>query len=295
MPEMPMTERQRLRKQKALHNKILSTFTAMGFVHYKTDHKQFHLGGRDMELDSIFVYKNLILIEEDTISARHDHLRTKDDTMQRIQANVDVFLQKMDTIIDGFHKTHDGFDNEILKLFYIHICEEKDYYSQDEIDEFPHIKLWGKNSIDYFKWLSETIHRSARFELFRYLGISKRDIGPARSTVPVANAQTPIIYPKNYIGPIKNCRVVTFMLSAAELIEMSYVLRKDGWEKRSSLYQRLIDKTKMRQIRDYIVHNESSFFNNIIVALPNGAHIIDSQNQSHPCILFTRRTIKYRV
>ena len=281
MPKMPVDECQKRRKQRALRKKFLSTFTAMGFVHYQTDHKQFQLGGRDMELDSIFVYENLILLGEDTIDKGHDHLRTKDDTMQRILANVNTFLQIMDDRIDGFHKAHERFDNETLKLFYIHVCEEKDYYSWDEITEFPHIKLWGKNNIDYFKLLSESIHLSARFELFRHLGISKSEIGPARATVPVSNAKTPIIYPKNYIGPIQDCRVVTFMLSAEELIERSYVLRKEGWEKRTRLYQRLIDKTKMQQIRDYIVQNQSSFLNNIIVALPKETHIIDSRNRSY--------------
>ena len=283
MSKMSIAERQQKRKQRALHNKIVSTFKAMGFVYYKTDHKQFRLGGRNMELDSIFAYKNIIIIEEDTISADHDHMRTKDDTMQRILAHIDEFLKIMDKEIDGFHQAHKDFDKTSLKLFYIYICEEKDSYSQNEIDEFSHIKLWGKNSIVFFKWLSESIHRTARFELFRCLGIRRGDIWPTRSTVPVSNAKTPIIYPPNYIGPIKdqNCRVVTFMLSAEELLEMSYVLRKDGWENRSRLYQRLIDKAKMRQIRDYIVRNESSFFNNIIVALPNNARITDSHQNSY--------------
>ena len=281
MTRLSVQERQMRRMQKTLRNKIRSTFKSMGFVYRKADHRQFHLGGRDMEIDAIFVFENVFILCEDTISTDTDHLRTKNDTMQRIKANKGEFFRIMDGIIDDFNPLHDDFELARIKLFYIHICGTKDEYSKYEMDEFPEIKLWGSNNIDYFKWLSECIHSSARFELFRYLGLSKQDIGTVRATTNLAAAQAPIIYPQNFVGPIQGCRVVTFMLSAKELIEMSYVLRKEGWAKQSGLYQRLLDKQKMGKIREYIVKNRSSFFNNIIVALPSDAIVLDSQNQAH--------------
>lgn len=281
MPRLSMQERQTRREQRALRNKIVSTFKAMGFAYRKTDHRQFNLGGRNMEIDAIFAYENVFIICEDTLSTDTDHLRTKNDTMQRIELHTAEFFEIMDSMIDDFSQLHDNTEIARIKLFYIHICGKKDAYSRSEIEEFPNIKLWGRNDIDYFKWLSECIHCSTRFELFRYLGLSKGDIGSVRATTDMAASQTPIIYPQNFIGPIQGCRVVTFMLSAKELIEMSYVLRKEGWARRSGLYQRLLDKSKMRKIREYIVRNKSSFFNNIIVALPSNALVLDSQNHTH--------------
>ena len=277
MPQLSAHDRQMTPEQKALRNKVLSTFKAMGFTYRKTDFKHIDLGFRDIEVDAIFAYENVFIICEDTISTDTDHLRTKNDSMQRIIANKGDFFRIMDEKIDGFSQLHENYEIERIKLFYIHICGRKYTYSQREINEFPDMKLWGKKDIDYFKWLSECIHYSARFELFRYLGLAKCDIGTIQSTINVTPAQAPIIYPQNFTGPIQGCRVVTFMLSAKELIEMSYVLRKDGWATQLGLYQRLIDKTKMRRIREYIVHNKSSFFNNIIVVLPSDATIIDSQ------------------
>ena len=281
MPRLSLQERQERREQRALRSKIMSTFKSMGFAYRSTEHRQFNLGGRDMEIDAIFVFANVFIICEDTISTDTSHLRTKNDTMQRIQAHKAEFFRIMDRMIDDFEQLHSNYDIARIKLFYIHICGKRDEYSQEEMDEFPDIKLWGRNTIDYFKWLGECLHCSTRFELFRYLGLSKNDIGTAMATAGLAMAQAPIIYPQNFIGPIQNCRVVTFMLSAKELIEMSYVLRRDGWTRQPGLYQRLLDKPKMRRIRDYIVQNKSSFFNNIIVALPNTTAILDSQNRPY--------------
>ena len=282
MPTLTATQLQQQRRaQLALHKKILTLFKAMGFVYRPTEHIQFHLGGRDMEMDAVFAYENIFIICEDTLSTDTAHLRTKNDTMQRIKSNKADFFRIMDERVDNFSRLHECFDLSRIKLFYIHICGKKDDYSKEEMEEFPDIKLWGLNTLDYFKWLSECIHKSTRFELFRYLGLAKCDIGPVRATADLAAAQAPIIYPQNFVGPIQGCRVVTFMLSAQELLEMSYVLRKEGWAKRSGLYQRLLDKKKMGNIRDYIAQNKSSFFNNIVVALPDSATILDAQNQTH--------------
>ena len=43
MSKMSIAERQQKRKQRALHNKIVSTFKAMGFVYYKTDHNRYRV------------------------------------------------------------------------------------------------------------------------------------------------------------------------------------------------------------------------------------------------------------
>ena len=281
MSKLSPDDRKQRHEQRVLHNKIVSTFKALGFVYLRTEHNQFNLGGRNMELDAMFCYENVLILSEDTITQKHDHLRTKDDTMQRIRGNLGEFLRIIDGMVEGFKDLHGQYETSRVKVFYIHICGTKDSFSQSEKEEFPNILLWGNMELEYFKWLGECIHYSARFELFRYLGLSKSDIGNVQSTVHSANAQMPIIYPPNYIGPIQGCRVVTFMLSAAELLEMGYVLRKEGWAKQSGLYQRLLDKSKMIRIREYIVKKESSFFNNIIVALPGNAVVMDSNNLTH--------------
>ena len=59
------------------------------------------------------------------------------------------------------------------------------------------------------------------------------------------------------------------MMSAQNLLQTSYVLRKDNWEESMWLYQRLVDKEKIRGIRSFLASKGSAFYNNIIVALPD--------------------------
>ena len=59
------------------------------------------------------------------------------------------------------------------------------------------------------------------------------------------------------------------MMSAEDLLNTCFVLRKDNWEDSIWLYQRLIKKSKIKQIREFLEKKGEAFYNNIIVALPD--------------------------
>ena len=65
-------------------------------------------------------------------------------------------------------------------------------------------------------------------------------------------------------------RVVSFMMCAEDLLNTCYVLRKDNWSESIWLYQRLIEKAKIKKIREFLERKGEAFYNNIIVALPDG-------------------------
>lgn len=75
-------------------------------------------------------------------------------------------------------------------------------------------------------------------------------------------------------------RVVSFMMSAEDLLKTCYVLRKDNWEESAWLYQRLMDKKKIKGIRDFIEKKGEAFYNNIIVALPDNVSFEDGSSHS---------------
>lgn len=70
------------------------------------------------------------------------------------------------------------------------------------------------------------------------------------------------------------------MMSAETLIKNSYVLRKDNWEDSITLYQRLIQKEKIKGIRKFLATRQEAFYNNIIVALPSNVYFLDEED--HP-------------
>ena len=64
-------------------------------------------------------------------------------------------------------------------------------------------------------------------------------------------------------------------MSAEDLLNTCYVLRKDNWTESIWLYQRLIDKTKIKNIRSFLENKGEAFYNNIIVALPDNISFMD--------------------
>lgn len=87
--------------------------------------------------------------------------------------------------------------------------------------------------------------------------------------------KAPIIYPQEATGLRNGVRVVSFMMSAEKLLRTSYVLRKDSWEESMFLYQRLIEKDKVKSIRAFLAQKGEAFYNNIIVALPDNVTFED--------------------
>lgn len=68
-------------------------------------------------------------------------------------------------------------------------------------------------------------------------------------------------------------------MAAETLIKNSYVLRKDNWEDSAMLYQRLIQKEKIKGIRKFLADKKEAFYNNIIVALPQDIYFVNDKNK----------------
>jgi hypothetical protein len=76
--------------------------------------------------------------------------------------------------------------------------------------------------------------------------LKDEQIGRVSSASSSTEITAPIVYPKEMTGR-NDVRIVSFMMSAEDLLEVCYVLRKDNWEESMWLYQRLIDKKKIKK------------------------------------------------
>lgn len=125
--------------------------------------------------------------------------------------------------------------------------------------------------------MSQCIRRSVKYEIFRFLNITDTDIGVDTTETNQKKIKATIISPQEATGLKNGVRIVSFMMSADTLIKNCYVLRKDNWEESTTLYQRLIKKEKIKSIREFLVKKEQAFYNNIIVALPDGVLFQDKE------------------
>lgn len=275
----PTAEQLEKRAKRAFKSKIVKTFTDAGFQYIPTNDQEMYIGFRKVEVDALFIYENVWLICEDTVKTTNirDHIRTKNEAFGQIKGNISLFIDELVKLFPDQEALLRRYDSKRIKPFALYISKEEVFLSDDDYKLFSELTFVQPKTLNYFQWIVQCIKRSARNEIFRFLGIRNADIGPASSARENAEITAPIIYPKSFTGLKNNVRIVSFMMSAEDLLNTCYVLRKDNWSDSIWLYQRLIEKSKIKGIRSFLESKGEAFYNNIIVGLPDRVRFCDEQ------------------
>jgi len=278
------------RKKSFFKRKIVNVFTSSGFEYVPVNNNHMHIGRRTVEIDAMFMYENIWLICEDTItnpSGDHfkEHVRTKNEAFGEIKANKEEFVQSLAKLFPERRTKFEKYEVDNIKIFGLYIPLEKADISDDDKALYENLIFIQPKTLNYFAWISQCIRYSARNEVFRFLNLKDKDIGLPSSSSESTKITAPIIYPRHFVGSRSQVtkskvRVVSFMMSADDLLRTCYVLRKDNWEESAWLYQRLMDKNKIKGIRDFIEKKGEAFYNNIIVALPDDVSFEDGSGHS---------------
>lgn len=271
----PLTEEQKKeqakkRRDAAFKKKIRDTFCNMGFTYLSSANKEFKIGHRVVELDYVFIFKNIIIVCEDTCgqAKNKDHIRKKSETFAEIMANKGDFIVWLKETFSERGKMFEEYRLDRFLIYYVYISQAELALTDDEKALYSNLIFWEPETLSYFYRIAHCIYYSARNELFRLLELTNDMIGHSGSAGNKTVIKAPIISPEDTIGLQNGVRVVSFMMSAESLLRTSFVLRKDNWEESMWLYQRLVDKEKIKGIRSFLAKKESSFYNNIIVGLP---------------------------
>ena len=264
------------RKVLAFRKKIRSSFTDAGFTYFSTLDKHFPIGTRTVELDYLFLYENIIVICEDNTKQKKDidHIRNKNESFAEIRNNKTAFLNWLSNTFPEKATMVKQYRPERYFLYYIYISQTELEITEDEKNRYSNLLFWDPETLSYNR-MAQCIQHSARYEIFRYLGLKNDEIGFSGSEGGKTTIKAPIIYPQEATGLRNGVRVVSFMMSAEKLLRTSYVLRKDSWEESMFLYQRLIEKDKVKSIRAFLAQKGEAFYNNIIVALPDNVTFED--------------------
>lgn len=267
----------RKRREATFRKKIRSTFTNMGFVSFSTGNRHFKIGHRVVELDYLFVYENIFIIGEDTCGKGKDkdHIRKKSEAFREIQNNIPDFVTWLQNEFPEKKEIIDKYSTDRISLYYIYISQAELILTDDEKALYSNLIFWELDTLAYFNRMSQCVYYSARYDLFRFLGLTNDKIGSSVSAGNKTVIKAPIIYPEDITGMRNGVRIVSFMMSAENLLKTSYVLRKDNWEESIWLYQRLIEKEKIKKIRAFLADKGAAFYNNIIVALPDSVRFED--------------------
>lgn len=275
----PLTPEQLLKREKRTFKiKIRNIFTGSGFTYIPTNDHEMKIGLRNVEIDSVFIYENIWLVCEDTVKTSNirDHIRTKNEAIAEINKNLSDFINKLTEMFPEYSELLNKYDKDRLKIFGLYISKYELSLSKDDYELFNNLKFVDPQTLGYFQWLVKGIKFSARNEIFRFLNLKNKDIGMVSSSSSSAEITAPIIYPKEFTGLKNKVRVVSFMMSAEDLLNTCYVLRKDNWEESIWLYQRLIDNNRLKKVREFIERKGEAFYNNIIVGLPDNISFRDA-------------------
>ena len=273
-----LTAEQQLKRAKSVFKrKIVTTFTEAGFTYIPTNDQEMVIGLRTVEVDALFIYENIWLICEDTIKTTNirDHIRTKNEAFGEIIGNLSSFKDKLIEMFPDKADILSKYDSDRIKAFGLYMSREELDLAENDYQLFANLIFIQPKTLNYFQWIVQCIKRSAKTEIFRFLGLKNSDIGIMSSSSATTQITAPIIYPKAFTGLTNKVRIVSFMMSAEDLLNTCYVLRKDNWADSIWLYQRLIDKTKIKNIRSFLENKGEAFYNNIIVALPDNVSFID--------------------
>jgi len=246
-------------------------FSNMGFTHIPTEGREAKFGLRTGELDSVYLYENVLLVVEDTTSTKaFDHAKGKRLIAEQLHASKAAFIDWLGTEFPEHKTALVAYSPKRFKLFYLYISQREMDLDDDELALLEPMKVVNTRALNYFDRLAKTIRRSAKTDFWRFLELGTSDIG-ATSVGNAAKAiDTTIISPDDSTGFSNGVRLVSFMISADVLLRNSYVLRKDNWGYSTDLYQRLIDAGRIKKIRQYVASDGSAFLNNIIIGLPPG-------------------------
>ena len=268
--------------QRKLKNKIKTTFLEAGFEFIDTENHKKHIGRRDIEIDEIFIYKNILIVCEDTCTTNDikTHIRNKAEAFKEITNNKTEFLGWIKKEFSSSSKSLTEYSDKNIVIKFLYFSYSILKITDEDKDNFQIIQFVQPYHLEYFNRLVKCIHYSAKYEIFRFLGISNDELGIYSSEEKNTSIPATIICPQETIGTKEGVNVVSFMMSAETLIRNSYVLRKDNWEDIPTSYQRLLIRDKIKSIRKFLIEKKESFYNNIIVALPSDVFFQDSSQKS---------------
>lgn len=260
------------KKQRKQKKDITTTFKSLGFQYLNTEGKEKTFDSVKGEIDVVFIYENIIIICEMSLdSDLKQHVLKKGKFFSAINNDkkqlIDWLKKDYTEKFDLFGKYPDS--RYKIKFLYIHektaAEETKKYYDS----EYLKINFLDEKNLKYFKKLSGAIKFSGRYELFKFLNLNIEDINVSTSEKEKKEIDSAVILPQMNSGFPAGIRIVSFLMSAEQLLKCAYVSRNDNWENKLELYQRLIEPARINQIRKFIAEEQKSFINNIVVSLPD--------------------------
>ena len=266
--------------QRAQVRLVRGMFARLGFKRAAADGREITFRKRTGEFDDIFLVDNVMVLAEYTVGqAGTSHVAGKSFLFNQINSNqaewVEFAAEEYPDV--GAYIAGASYEFDDYRVF---ICYFSTQGVSDELEnQLAFVKFLDGTKFRYFDALAKTIFRTARWEFFKYLGLEFSEIGSQVNGSQIAIQPFPgYVLPEKFSSFPKDFKVVSFYADPNALLTMSYVLRRDSWRDEEGIYQRVLKRVRMNQMRKYLTTEERVFVNNIIVTLPADTQLNERSN-----------------
>lgn len=262
-------------------SKLRQIFEGAGFKHVNADNIHFKVDDRTGEIDHIFVWENVVVLCEETTEAHPTgHCTNKIFFHNKIAQNPAAFWTKYTALNPALPESiGDEYAFADLEIRHVYFSEKADV---SPLGDSAPLKILTRAQAEYFASLAQTIQRSAKYELLKYLDVKLAQIGKARTagSEVALNTFSAFALPAAHTSYPAGFAVVSFYADPMALIQRAYVMRRDGWEDPDLSYQRFVRAEKLLEMREYLADNGKVFINNLVVTLPPTA-LITAKDSVH--------------
>lgn len=266
--------------QRAQIRLVRRMFDRLGFNRAAADGKEITFRNRTGEFDDIFLVDNVMVLAEYTVGQTGtSHVAGKSFLFNQINSNQSEWVEfaagKYPDVGDYVEAAPYEFDE-----YRVCICYFSTQGVSDEVEgQLEFVSFLDGTKFRYFDALAKTIFRTARWEFFKYLKLDFSEIGSQVNGSQIAIQPFPgYVLPEKFSSFPKEFKVVSFYADPNALLTMSYVLRRDSWRDEEGIYQRVLQRVRMNQMRKYLTTEERVFVNNIIVTLPADTQLNEKNN-----------------
>lgn len=273
------------KRQLTFANSYRFIFEKSGFTRISgVEGNHFEFSGIKSELDDIFIYENIVIFAEYTTSSGSNlgsHAKGNAGSHNAIMASPYKFLEALAEISlpvsELLKKIGYSKNQMIFKIIY---CSDEgvEPHHQAFMQKTIFISLAEKM---YFRKLVSCIKKSARYELFDFLGIVLSKVGLSgviNSTIK-NDRYHGFILPEEHSNFPTGFKIASFYVDPEAILKRAYVLRQGAWRDSLNLYQRMIIPAKIRSIRKYLRSEQRVFTNNIVVTLPDDTEFRSVDNK----------------
>jgi len=275
------------RKIKRDHiNFVRSVFRNTGFRRFpKLADKEFTLNELiTSDFDDVYLYENILICLEYTTAKSEnvaEHLKKKKIVYDFISNDPEALIQALSSLDEEFKEAISASYNSdeiIVRNVY---CSRYDF--EDKHKKITEVACYlDYPELRYFKSLAECIKKSSLAELIDFLGIALDKLG-VDGKIQTHTGSTNFVatvLPEANSNFDKGFKVVSFYIDPETLLRQAYVLRRQGWRDSSSVYQRMISKAKIDQIRKHLKSKQRVFVNNIIATLDDETKLLNSEKNT---------------